>query len=97
METDRIGLLITSRLDGEPRCPNCLELMDAATGYGLPSPGDLAVCIECGSVNMYTEAMQLVRLSSEEIDGLDDRLKFQIAVFQEVVANIRAGESTRHN
>lgn len=39
------------------QCPHCGHRTDAATGIGTndrPDPGDLAVCIRCGGVAIYT-------------------------------------------
>lgn len=91
------GDLVTSRVGQSPHCPNCLALLDATTGYGIPSPGDLSICYRCGVISRFTEDMSLTVLTLEDIEGLSDDLKQRLAAFRAAVAEIREEDSMRDN
>ena len=42
-------------------CPHCQTKLDGATALqnSVPNPGDVSICIECGEVNVFDEAMKL--------------------------------------
>ena len=52
-----------TRLPASP-CENCGRELDAATGDGQPSPGDISICIGCGTVRQFDAEMRL-----EPVDG----------------------------
>jgi hypothetical protein len=59
----------------ESRCLNCHALMNSlGTGRrdveASPSPGDVAVCIECGCVMKLDDRLRLRGMSEEEMDEL---------------------------
>lgn len=39
----------------ECRCLNCGREFNSAIGAGTPAPGDLTICLDCGTVMMYAE------------------------------------------
>ena len=50
----------------QPRgCPECGIELSAASGGGNPHPGDACVCIQCGSVLIYCQNMDL-RIATED-------------------------------
>jgi hypothetical protein len=55
-------------------CPKCGQhLNKASSAYGeeeAPCPGDISVCINCGSVGTYVEGekLNIRRLTKEEFD-----------------------------
>jgi len=51
-------------------CPVCHYEMDSSTdplGNDTPNPGDITICIECGSVLVYGEGLRLVQTWDPEI------------------------------
>ena len=61
---------ITARTQPSP-CTNCGAINDAATSVDLdgvnPSPGDFALCIDCGHIMAYDEQMQLRNLTDADV------------------------------
>lgn len=65
---------LRKRLKGT-KCPRCGEKADGATKvcfdspgrFAGPKPGDVAVCAYCGSVNCYTEGLQLREATPKEL------------------------------
>lgn len=56
-------------------CPSCGYHLDAAShttdADTRPTPGDYSVCINCGELLRFTEAMTVERLSGRELDDLE--------------------------
>ncbi|HTH42901.1 MAG TPA: hypothetical protein VL498_07035 [Terracidiphilus sp.] len=52
-------------------CPQCRHELDAATkvtgNAGGPDPGDLTVCLNCGTILQFTPALALERASRETL------------------------------
>lgn len=52
---------ISDRLLGEPRCPACGTLLDAAMSAALddarPTPGDVTVCAYCASLLVFGDGL----------------------------------------
>jgi hypothetical protein len=58
----------------EQLCPQCRYTFNAATviqGAGPPEPGDLTLCIRCGSILGWNFRMELEALSVAAIRELD--------------------------
>lgn len=56
--------MATHKLNDERECPNCGELLDAATNAELghetqPKPGDFTLCVRCASVLVFGGDMNL--------------------------------------
>jgi len=61
---------------GDPRdipvssCTNCGTILDAATSvgdHGIPSEGDVTICIKCGHIMAFDSDLALRDLTGEEI------------------------------
>ena len=55
-------------------CPSCNYQMDAATsleGDHTPTPGDLSVCLNCGELLIFTDALQVDKLTPVYFSILD--------------------------
>jgi hypothetical protein len=54
---------MTFQLKGNPRCPKCNALLDGGCGlnnHGAePAPGDVTICVYCGSLNCFKDDLQL--------------------------------------
>ncbi len=53
----------------ESKCGHCGHMLDGAShGVGLKSsPGDISVCLYCFGVNTFSEDLQLVKLTEEDV------------------------------
>lgn len=68
-------------------CLNCGKLIDAASGVGhsrWPKPDDITVCIGCGHIMVYTNALHLREPTASELFVLSFRPDIQ-----KVVATIK--------
>lgn len=75
-------------------CPGCNEVFDGATQVGgdsVPVPGDLCVCMGCGSFNAYAADLTLRSLGLEEIAALPDELRIQLQRMRRIQARIPEG------
>lgn len=56
-------------------CPSCGYVMDASTAVtdpnAVPKPGDLTICIKCGTPLQYGPGLMLQKLSAETWENLD--------------------------
>lgn len=48
----------TTKLAPSP-CVECKHVMDRVSGAGRPTPGDVTLCIRCGSLNVFDDALML--------------------------------------
>lgn len=51
--------------------PCCGKVLDAATGTDRPSPADVSVCFECGSLLVFNDDLTLRILTAPELAALD--------------------------
>ncbi len=78
---------------GAPTCPKCGALLDGATYVGeeqrIPNPGDLSVCIYCGTVTQFAEnadgELILEELSAEEFSNLPIEVQNKMIVFRQMI------------
>lgn len=64
--------VITTKMP-EHKCPVCHSVHNAGTSLGRePSPGDVSLCIECGTMSTYTETGTNTPLSHGELLMLID-------------------------
>lgn len=55
-------------------CPQCgTEVRPTKEWGGLPKEGDVAVCIPCGAINIFTEVPGRMRVPT--VEELDNELK----------------------
>ncbi len=55
------------------RCRACGYEMDHATGAGhggIPGPGDLSLCLNCGELSVFTPGMRRRSPTAEELDRI---------------------------
>lgn len=52
------------------RCPTCAKTLDASSGPGSPSTGDLSVCAYCLTMLRYEPGLALRELTAAEFDAL---------------------------
>lgn len=58
-------------------CPVCDYTLDACSGMNAesqqdgPEPGDVTVCMRCGSVLQYTDGMSVIRITPEKKAQID--------------------------
>jgi hypothetical protein len=51
-------------------CLNCGKVTDAASSVGTeatPEPGDISICLYCGHIMAFTDALTMRELNDEEI------------------------------
>jgi ssRNA-specific RNase YbeY (16S rRNA maturation enzyme) len=63
-------------------CPNCQKEVDAATPMGTnrePRVGDLAICINCASLLIYTRKMNLRLPNDKEARELNADYRVNLA------------------
>ena len=57
-------------------CPTCNISLDGASGVDCgdasPEPGDLAICPNCQSINMFSENFQLILASNTTLKEVAD-------------------------
>lgn len=63
----------------ESHCCECGHTTDAASGPCAPKPGDLSLCIECGSLNAFAENLMLRKPTEEEYLDVAADANFQAA------------------
>lgn len=66
-ETTAGGQMSTHRI-GESRCLDCGKVLDAASnaiGDGLPKPGDITICLDCGHIMVFDEHLK-VRIPNDQ-------------------------------
>jgi len=59
----------------ETHCPYCERRHDLHSGPSKLTPGALAVCIDCGEVAVFTDALTLRRMTNAEWLALEPRLR----------------------
>ena len=55
-----------TRVPSSPCC-ECGKMLDGAAGPCKPSPGDVSLCFECGSLNVFDDDLKLRRPTDEEM------------------------------
>ena len=80
-------------------CPNCLELIDAATSPydkdNRPREGDLSVCLYCSAILKVNDDLSLSKVEQGEIDDVKENepeLFAQLMQVQAFVTNLRNKE-----
>ncbi len=61
-----------------PECPECKEILDAATATEegtVPSPGDWSVCCECGAILCYMDDLRMRLAEDTDLASTDDETR----------------------
>jgi hypothetical protein len=61
-------------------CWHCDRMLDAASaieGHDAPGPGDVSLCMYCGAVGVFDDALVLVRPTKELLDDLAENREFR--------------------
>lgn len=67
---------MSSKLPNEyAACPHCKQKLDAASGLqgdkDIPGPGDLSICLYCGTILEYEEGFFLHVATDERLSALN--------------------------
>jgi hypothetical protein len=89
---------IEKRLTGL-KCPHCGRPADGATSLDdrqaarMPKPGSFAICLSCGSINIYTDTLGLRRIERAERRRMqrDPRMAKLIEIALDAVKHYRRG------
>jgi hypothetical protein len=73
------------------RCCKCGKVLNYASGPRQPVPGDISVCIECGTVMQFSDHLFLEKMDPEDVERLPAEFLSQIREFQRLLAEIRQG------
>jgi hypothetical protein len=86
---------MTTRMEAQ-WCPTCFHRLDANSqivkkgerpaAEATPDPGDVTICIECGSILVFDDAMKLYAI--ENADNLPPSLRSVLLAVQEAVKTI---------
>jgi len=74
-------------------CPTCGYKMDCASCYydekARPRPGDYSVCMKCGEIQRFTEALTLRAAELNDFIGLDKETNEHLTKVQTLVRRER--------
>lgn len=73
----------------DTRCVHCGRLQEVHSNVdgALPKPGDFSICWSCGGAATYNEDLQLVGLTIEQMEQLEENLDYVQARQAWAVAN----------
>ena len=69
-------------------CPACGYLIDAASalaGRGAPRPGDVSMCLSCGEVLMFDDALRSVVPPPWWLGGMPPRVRLTVTQMQTLI------------
>jgi hypothetical protein len=69
------------------KCVECGSELDRVSGPCAPKPGDLSLCLECGSLNAFADDLSLRPPTDDEILEIAKNSDFQRARRAILVAN----------
>jgi hypothetical protein len=70
------------------RCPFCDYKLDAASGGGTPSPGDISVCIGCASPLRFADDLTVRVMTPAEFARLHPQNQAELRRFMAAVRSI---------
>lgn len=68
---------LMTRVPSAP-CAGCGKDLSAATGRGNPKPGDLCLCIDCGTLHNFDRLLKVKPMSADAEAALPDATKREI-------------------
>jgi uncharacterized OB-fold protein len=71
----------------ESPCPNCGKVCDAATGDRDPNPGDASLCLYCGHLTVYDDALKMREPTDAETKWLAGNPK--LVLYSKAIAEYR--------
>ena len=77
-----------------PFCDRPNDVASEATGHS-PGPGDVAVCLSCASVLVFSEDMHQRAMTKDEWDGLDPEFRDRLRFYQSAVRSIDRSKTDR--
>lgn len=66
-------------------CVHCQQEHSHTTGEGHPSPGDFALCIQCGELNVFDERLRFRKPTKREArkaNGMDELQDLHAAIMR---------------
>jgi len=90
----------STKLDVQPICKNCLEVVDAATdpfGEATPSEGDLSVCSKCRTIGQYDADMNIRPLMDFELETLRNEHPETYVDIQKIIFILKAIDNAKNN
>lgn len=84
--------LITATETPESTCCECGHKVNMASGEGTPSPGDFSLCIECASLNVFSDGITFRQPTLDEylIAAADSELQALRRIILKVQAKRKA-------
>lgn len=64
-------------------CGGCGKDLSAATGRGTPKPGDLSMCLDCGSLHRFDKWLKAKPMSADAEAALPAVTKREIAALRQ--------------
>lgn len=74
----------------ESPCPYCGYVLDAATGGGVPEPGDVTICIQCIEFGVLDENLKVRKPTADELKEIKADNKMRIAQYLAQLASMSA-------
>lgn len=84
---------------GKDHCPNCNKLLDAATELSKevkPNPGDISICIYCGTILVFAVDMALMVATMSDLEGLSIDALCKLSIAQMEIAKRKNYETTSY-
>lgn len=84
---------------GNDHCPACNYTCSAAGTMdgkpGVPNPGDVSICLNCGEFLEYASDMALIKLTSKTLNELDPMQLSEMHNHKKYI--LRRGPIPKHN
>lgn len=69
-------------------CPSCLRQMDCATavsGEAKPSPGDVSICINCGTFLRFDPDLNIELLDDDSFDAFPEDSRATLSMAKQLI------------
>jgi hypothetical protein len=60
----------TTEVSADAKCPQCGGMLDRAKGEGVPSEGDVSICIFCQTILAFNPDLTLRAASGDDLEHL---------------------------